>query len=79
MYQRSALKRWVNSTHIVRVDVTVRESHRIIRIIHHLAADPTDKRRVDVMRERDLSSQDAQILGTSRAIDIALRMFGMVV
>jgi hypothetical protein len=79
MYQRSALKRWVNSTHIVRVDVTVRESHRIIRIIHHLAADPTDKRRVDVMRERDLSSQDAQILGTSRAIDIALRMFGVVV
>jgi hypothetical protein len=77
--QRCTIKSWESSTHIVRVNVTVRESHRVIRVVHHLAADPTNKRRVDVMRERDFSSQDAQILGTSRAIDIALRMFGVVV
>jgi hypothetical protein len=42
--QRCPVKSWISPTHIVRVDVTVRESHRVVRVVHHLAADPTDKR-----------------------------------
>ena len=65
-------------TYVVRINISVGESHRVIRVIHDLAADPADERGIDMMREWDFSRQDAEIFGTCGTVDIALRMFRVV-
>ena len=67
-----------DGAHVVRIDISVRESHRVIRVVHDLAADPADERGIDMMREWDFSRQDAEIFGTCGTVDIALRMFRVV-
>jgi len=59
------------STYIVRVHVSVGESHWQVVFVHNLSTDPADNRRVEVVAQRKVCRQETQSVGVADwAVDI---------
>lgn len=69
---------WLRA-HLVRVDIAVRECHRVVLIVHNLAADSADNGRIDMMTEGYVLCQLCHLGRAGWAVNVPLWMLRVIV